>query len=274
VASPAFSQRALTSSAPAGGTAAKSASRMSPEEKLIRSTYEKLVVYERAARLKSAMAKNIAHDAMQTRVPIDEGTVLEFVFRDFRMGPINDILGAKYADLVTLPSGDIISIGHGISRDTERPEEATFDVSWVKGQYASAFDRNWTMSDAFVIESPKYVDVGEYASYEVTVRFENRTRTYRALVLFHNAFSGGYQTTEPLKPEFWDSIVGRSGTLTHVWKEKRPPFGTAPGLKNAPPTLSGSPGGVLKTSVAPFADRQYSHAPGYSVASRNGAPTI
>ena len=268
-----FSQQTSAGSVPVATRGTESLSQMSREEILVRSTYEKLVVYERAARLESAMAKNIAHDAMQTSVPIDEGTVVEFVIRDFRVGPINNILSAKYADLVTLPSGYIISIGHGIWRDSEKPEEAMFDMSWVKGQYASAFDRNWTMSDAFVIESPKYVDVGEYAAYEVTVRFQNRTRTYRALVLFHNAFSGGYQTTEPLKPEFWDSIVGMSGTLTQVWEEKRPPFGNKPLKKEGPPTLSGLPSGVLKTLAAPNAEPQYSHAPGYSVASQNGVPT-
>jgi hypothetical protein len=40
----------------------------------------------------------------------------------------------------------------------------------------------------------------------------------------HRLQSNQYQSSETLKPEFRDSIVGMGGTLTHVWEEQRAPF--------------------------------------------------
>src|SRR4029453_8518539 len=55
-------------------------------------------------------------------------------------------------------------------------------------------------------------------SYEVTLRFAGRERTYRALVLQHN----GFQSASEPRLEFADNIVGQT-PLTNVYYERRPP---------------------------------------------------
>jgi hypothetical protein len=261
MASNVFSQQSSPDRADASRTGAAQLVPLSREETLVRATYDKLIIYHKAARLQVAIAKNIFREA----APIPE-----FVVRDFRSGPIKEILQSKHSDLVTLPSGDIITVGQGIIRNNNEPEEATFEMNWTKGQYASIYDRQWTMSDAFAIESPKYIDVGEYATYEVTVRLENRTRTYRALVLFHNPYAGTYQTREPLRPEFWDSIVGMGGTLTQVWEETRQPFSEKP--RNESAQLPREESNHSKMAAVRI-ERQYSPASNISVATYAPAPT-
>lgn len=192
-----------------------SADGVSHEERLIRSTYEKLTMYNLAAQL---------HEAEGNKEPADPHSVLKFELRDFRIGPVDEILGTLYKDLVTLSSGDIIKIHRARTRENtleKRGEERVeFKAAWTTGQYASMYDRRWTIGDAFQIEAGKYQDVGKYASYEVTVSFKGNARTYRALVLFRSA----YRSSENLKPIFWDSVVGLGGVLTNVWEEKRLPY--------------------------------------------------
>jgi hypothetical protein len=67
-----------------------------------------------------------------------------------------------------------------------------------------------------------------YASYEVTVFLQGRSRTYRALALFH-----GGDANRPMNISFWDTVVGMGGVLSDVWNEMRPAVGSAsPGDEN------------------------------------------
>lgn len=196
----------------------KKRSVMSREEKLVRDTYEKLTVYHRAGRL---------YKADGSGKTIDDDSVLKFELKDFRVGPIQEIAGTLHRDLVTLPTGDIIQIHPSTYQNTQYfhggikevgEEQASYGASWTSGQYASVYDRQWTIGDLLGFEPATFYDIGAYASYEVTVSFEGKTRTYRALALFHNP----YQSLEALKPSFWDSVVGMGASLTDVWKQKLP----------------------------------------------------
>jgi hypothetical protein len=257
------SQQTSIDRAPGPTRGGESRSQKSREETLIRSTYDKLVTYHKAARLQASRVPNAVRD---------ESPAPEFQLRDFRSGPIKEILLRKWSDLVTFPTGEIIQISKGVTRMDNDPEEATFEMVWVgEGRYSRSHDLGWTLSDAFYIESPKFADVGEYASYEVTVSFENRTRTYRSLVLFHNAYGAVYQTAEPLKPQFLDEIVGGSGTLTQVWQETRPPFTEKEVPAKCPPASGTGRTRLLDTPPSSFANRRYSHSLLYSFGSRNTA---
>jgi hypothetical protein len=248
-----FSQQATADKVPAAAIKGTGSTRqMSREETLVRSTYDKLVTYHKAARLRAA----------RNNALVDDASGPEFVLRDFRSGPIREILLTKYADVVTPPSGEIIQLAHGIIREEGEAEEATFEMTWIQGQYSSIFDRQWTISDLLAIESPKYSDVGQYVSYEVTVLFEDQSRTYRAMVVFHNAYGTAYQTTESPKPEFWDTIVGMGGTLTRLWEETRPPSSRKTVPQDRTAALSDLRTDLLKTVGASFANRQYSHSAG------------
>ncbi|HKG80580.1 MAG TPA: hypothetical protein VKA78_14195, partial [Pyrinomonadaceae bacterium] len=125
---------------------------------------------------------------------------------------VQEILNQRYAELVTLPTGEIISLIRGSHSLDDGPQEATFAAAWEQGQYASVFDPMWTVSDVFHFEAARYFDIKSYVSYQVTVKLEEKSRTYRALALFH-------ETTGA--PEFWDAIVNGLGS---VWEEKRPAY--------------------------------------------------
>ena len=201
-------------------------------EKLIRETYAKLEAYNAAAQVL---------ENEFTGKPFRTDASLRFELGDFRSGNIKEILGLPYAGLITLPTGDIVSLTRGSHALDGGPEEATFAAAWERGQYASVFDPQWTIADAFHFEPEKYYDIVSYTSYQVTVRLEGRSRTYRALVLFHEKTNG----SDGGAPEFWDAVVNG---VTRVWQEKRPPYKTPHKTTSAAQTeLSGAV--VVEASV-------------------------
>jgi hypothetical protein len=176
------------------------------QEKLIRETYRKLEIYSAAARV-------FRHEQSNRRVGSEAG--LSFELSDFRSGNLQEIAGRRYAEMVTLPTGDVVSLTHGSHSENGGAEEATFAAAWERGQYASVFDPQWTISDVLNFEPARYYDIAAYASYQVTVRLEGKSRSYRALALFH----GG--SSETRAPEFWDAIVNG---MKRVLEEKRPAY--------------------------------------------------
>ncbi len=173
------------------------------QEKIVRETYRKLETYNAAAQI---------FQNESTRKPLRSDANLKFVLSDFRVGNIQEILFTPYRDLVTLPTGDIVSLTRGGHSLNGGPQEATFGAAWEPGQYASVFDPGWTVADVFHIEAARYFNVKTYASYQVTVSLEGRSRSYRALALFRDG---------PDLPEFWDTIVNG---VSNVWEEKRPAY--------------------------------------------------
>ena len=135
--------------------------------------------------------------------PFRSEASLKFELSDFRSGNVQEILNKPYAELVTLPTGDVVSLTRGGHSLDGGPQEATFGAAWEHGQYASVFDPGWTVADVFHFEAARYYDITTYVSYQVTVRLEGRSRTYRALALFREAPDG--------PPEFWDAIVNGVG---------------------------------------------------------------
>jgi hypothetical protein len=173
------------------------------QEKLVRETYKKLENYNAAAQL---------FQNELTKKPLRSGANLSFELHDFRSGDVREILNQRYAELVTLATGEVISLTRGGHSLDGGPQEATFAAAWEGGQYAAVFDPMWTVSDVLHFEAARYFDMKTYVSYQVTVKLEEKSRTYRALALFH-------ETTGA--PEFWDAIVNGMG---NVWEEKRPAY--------------------------------------------------
>jgi hypothetical protein len=209
--------------------------RLSPasQEKLVRGTYRKLENYNAAAQI---------FQTEQTKGPLRAEANLSFALSDFRSGDVREIVNQRYVELVTPPTGEIISLTRGGHSLDDGPQEATFAAAWDQGQYASVFDPMWTVADVFHFEAARYFDIKSYLSYQVTVKLEEKSRTYRALALFHET-SGA--------PEFWDAIVNGIGS---VWEEKRPAYqaktaATTDDSLTAATTLSGD-GMVAATSTA------------------------
>jgi hypothetical protein len=179
------------------------------QEKSIRETYHKLEIYNAAAHV--FQNEQTTSSSRRTRPN------LSFALTDFRSGAAPEILGKRYAELVTPPTGEIVSLTRGRHALDDGPEEATFAASWERGQYASVFDPQWTIADVLNFEPARYYDVSSYTSYQVTVNLDGKTRTYRALALFRSAAPRG----EASEPEFWDGVVNG---LNRVREEKRPAY--------------------------------------------------
>jgi hypothetical protein len=182
--------------------------RVTPQEKLVRDTYAKLEQY-------NAAAHNYRNEF--DRAPLREEAKIRFELSDFRSGGIDEILNKTYPSLITLPTGDVISLSHGSYSMNDGPAEATFEANWERGLYAPTFDPQWTVSDVINLQPEKYFDVATYISFQVTVTLEGRSRTYRALTLFHKP----RPPADVGLPEFWDAIVAG---LNRVFDEKLPPY--------------------------------------------------
>ena len=180
------------------------------EEKIVRETYRKLEIYNAAAQI---------FENERTRQPFRPDASLKFELGDFRSGNVQEIQNKPYAELVTLPSGEVVSLTRGGHSQNDGPQEATFGASWERGQYASVFDPVWTVADVFHFEAARYYDIATYVGYRVTVRLNGKARSYRALALFRE--------TPDAAPEFWDAVVNGVGS---VWKEKRPPYKSKNGI--------------------------------------------
>ena len=176
------------------------------QEKLVRDTYRKLEVYNAAAQ--------VFQKEQSGRAARSEPR-LSFALFDFRSGNVQEIVATPYAELVTLATGEVVSLTHGSHSLDQGAEEATFAAMWERGQYASLFDPQWTVNDVLSFEPARYYDIATYTSYQVTVNLEGKSRTYRALALFHRG------PVDSGAPEFWDAIVNG---LDRVWEEKRPAY--------------------------------------------------
>lgn len=120
------------------------------QEKTIRETYAKLEAY-------NASAQVLQNEF--TRKPFRAEANLRLEVGGFRSGDVKEILNRPYSGLITLPTGDIISLTRGSHALDDGPEEATFAAAWERGQYTSVFDPQWTIADAFHFEPEKYYDI-------------------------------------------------------------------------------------------------------------------
>src|SRR5215467_264002 len=184
--------------------------RNSAADKLVRETYRKLETYHAAAQL---------YKNELSRRPSRSDAGLNFELRDFRYGKVDEILNRRYAELITLPTGDVVSVTRGGHSFNDGPQEATFEAEWEPGHYASVFDPAWTVADVFHFEAARYYNIATYVGYRVTVRLNGRARSYRALALFRERSDAA--------PEFWDAVVNGVG---RVWEEKRPPYKAKSGI--------------------------------------------
>lgn len=209
---------------------------VTPEEKVVRAAYEKLTRLNKAALLLGSLDSNI--DA-------PESEYLRFELRKFHVGPIGEIMGSPHDEVITT-KGDLIDLTRSTSSLNNQEEHIAFPAKWTQSQYASIDDPKWTIRDVLSFEFQRYYDVGEYASYEVTVSFKGKGRTYKALALFHNA----YGSTNDLAPAFWDAVVGSGGMLTQVWKEDLPAVGEKVERESYRPSLPEGPGRKASSEIA------------------------
>jgi hypothetical protein len=179
------------------------------EEKIVRAAYDKVTALNRASLFTSrGLAKK----------PSEEN-VIKFELRNFRIGSIEEIRSKTHQEILTGASGDIINLARMVFIHNKEQERVAYWAEWGTIEFRNGYEQS-TIGDLLNLEPELYYDIDEYATYDVTVFFEGKSRSYRALALFHN----GLGSTEELKPSFWDCVIGIGGTLTQVWMEKRPPL--------------------------------------------------
>ncbi len=179
-------------------------------EKIVRAAYAKLTELNKAALF-------IQMDDAPKQPPKLE-QYLRFAVSNVHVGPIGEILDRPGNELLTGGSGPILDVNRSITQLNGGQEHVAYRAEWSTNRYASGYDPTWTMKMRMSFEPHLYYDVGMYAAYDVTLLYEGKTIAYKAVALFHNP----YGSVEELKPSFWDSVVGRGGSLTDAWKEQRP----------------------------------------------------
>jgi hypothetical protein len=199
----------LSSPAEAAGRVERKAEPVRSEEQIVRAAYAKLSMYNKAS-----YARTFGDNEW-----LAENVALSFDLRDFRTGPISDLMAERWSSVATFPEGDVISI---VSKRTETPTgtQASVRAEWGGGSWSVLSDQAWTVGEVLAVEHVQMHDVAKYTSYEVTVTLEGRSRTYRALALFHNRFDA----EKDLVPTFIDNVAGFGGTLTEIFNETLPPY--------------------------------------------------
>jgi hypothetical protein len=244
-----------TSSSSAATVQSKKTVLISPEEQVVRAAYEKITTLNRAALW--------IYDPPATE-SVDGEQVLKFELSNFQVGPIEEIKGRLHSEIKTGGGGDIIELSRTTTRLNQEEEHVAYKAQWIVGRYSSIYDRRMTIRELLALD-PRTSDVGEYALYDVTVWFKGKSRSYRALALFHNP-NGSSQT---LNPWFWDMVVGSDGTIPDIWNEKRPPVGQ----KIEPSTQDDSSPKKARTSVYAHVHNSGSVGFGTSPVTWTGSPT-
>jgi hypothetical protein len=146
-----------------------------------------------------------------------EDQILRFELHDFKVGPIEEILGKRVDDVISGRAGPFVELAREVTRLNGGPEHVGYGAKWIDGEYASIYDPAWTINDLLNYQPEQNVNLRRYVTYEVRIRFQGKQRDYRAVALLpHEREIDG-------KPRFCDLLVGRAGALTDIWTEKRPP---------------------------------------------------
>jgi hypothetical protein len=207
-------------------------------EKLVRAAYAKVTRYNKAFLL-----VDNRHDPSR---PIEEA-YLRFELSNFKAGPIQEILNLPHSEVKTITPEEIDLIRVTTTLNDADPHIA-YTTNWRTAQYASGYDRKWTINDLLSHDPASYHDIGGYATYDVVLRLHGKVRTYRALTLFHNP----YGSVEKLKPSFWDSMVGSAGAMQDLWYERRPAVGVQGGKETEPPAEKSVSSTRSRTSMARY----------------------
>ncbi len=228
----------------------KTPSGISLEEKIVRAAYEKLTMLNRAALFKLGSDEE---------PPSDPGLYLRFELSGFRAGPIQEIMSKSHVEIASGHSGDVIDLTRSIQTLNKGQEHVAYRAEWSVAQYATLGDPAWTIAELMSLEPNHYYNVERYVLYNVTVTLRGKSRSYRALALFHNP----YGSSETLTPTFWDSI-GAGSRLTEVWKEQRPALQKGISGKDGGSKVSNNSSGDRVQPPLPLISHESNHAAGRS----------
>lgn len=177
------------------------------EESLIRRTFDKLVLYNRAY--------NAEHAADgQPFGPDDDIQVLEL--RILATGPLNEINDKIFDEMVTPGGKSVVMVVRNTTVVNNEVEFASYYVRWHKNDNPYPPDYYRTVGEVLA-RNPELAEVGMYTSYQVSFRLKGTERTYKALALFHH----GLQSIKTSKLTFMDAVIESRG-LGLLAGEERP----------------------------------------------------
>lgn len=134
-----------------------------------------------------------------TRLAAVGGERLQFRLEDFRTVEAEDFDRVRWLRLVTMPGGDMVDMAREVREYNGAVESVIYRPSWkidgpryvrsregrtLRGQSVAG------VLNAIAVENPDAARVTAVTSYKVTVTFQERSRTYRAAVLWLPPSSG------------------------------------------------------------------------------------
>jgi hypothetical protein len=214
-------QAAKEQNASSSKTVAAASSTAVSNEDMIRSAYEKLMRYQKATVLYYFNGKD-------EDVPKED--LVEFKLTNFHYGPFTEITDKYFDEFLTPPSDEILDFSSGHKTENNGPPEAHYSAKWMQAPENQKRPFRPKISDLYVFEGSKYFDVGHYATYDVSVSYKGKSKTYKAAAVFHDL----YESAKEPRPEFWDLNLENS-VLYNVQREKAPPFqGKDPSFQACP----------------------------------------
>ncbi|HEU4388835.1 MAG TPA: MBL fold metallo-hydrolase [Blastocatellia bacterium] len=172
------------------GVPEPSPSQMSPDEKLVRDAYARLMRYH------TAWLNELAATSERAENP-DEYVIFEV--RNVVTGNIEEIYDRPLVELVTAGGTEFLKVTpHHLSHGNG-PQHAYYEVEWAAGSANNQGDDKRTVRELLMQSSGPLGYNAKYTSYEVTVRVKGKERTYRALALRDSSGqSGGKPTVQIL----------------------------------------------------------------------------
>jgi hypothetical protein len=227
---------------------------MSPEEKLVRDVYARLMRYQSAA---------VDEQALATKTVAKPEDYLTFELRAIHTGPATEIYGKPVVELITPRDGEVLTItsNHLSKGKSSDPPHASYTAEWStsvrRNESADSLGTERkpavaigedpgrpitarTIAEMFQRGGEHFASVTAYTSYEITARLNGKQRTYRALVVYQAGQGklGSYQTEEErsarlARVEILDNVTSEMNT---VLKDESP-YARSPWAKYSKSTL-------------------------------------
>ncbi len=180
------------------------------EERLVRSVYAKLMVYNKAAE---------SERATQKKRPFNPDEVLQVELRGFETGLIEKIYAKKFGEFVTVPVGETLQVHRERTQLPNGPEHVTYKVRWEESPHIMEDWSTRPVVEMLSGDEQLRASVRKYTSYEVRVRLQGREKIYRATAFFLEPL----QSTSNPKPMIFDMIMGIE-EMTDLVEENRMPL--------------------------------------------------
>lgn len=161
---------------------------MSPEERQVRMAYAKIVFAIQVQTVEQAIHQK--HRKLDTPALNNalENNDLRVTLSGFTVGNISDIVQRDIRDLVTMPNGEeILSIADSSTTFKEHgkvTDETGLGLpTWTPGFGGGQPTVSATLAEVLAVNQPTD-DYQRYATFNVAISFQGKSRKYHALVLF------------------------------------------------------------------------------------------